>query len=312
MQQRFFLFIFLLISYASQSQQSFPATRVVYDSPWIFNNLKLIPIRYTNNDRPATPYDKKIISLQSAINTKKIKISELPGATNADRRVLVMVNTGKDEILVNSGEIVSGGKQDRIIANSFVIKPGKEKNYADVFCVEKNRWQKRPKNFKYTRPADMALRKAMDIHQLQSAIWKEIDKQYKDRDTTSETWDYKELYTAKRFLEEDTSYIKYFTTKFAASDSNYAGFIAVTGNKIIGAELYAEARFVNTIFISMMRSYAATAILTGDDPVVPNSKVAAFINPVLNDKTRDEYLKGRGKAYTVNKKIIHIVVHGDE
>jgi hypothetical protein len=58
----------------------------------------------------------------------------------ADVNQLVLVNRGKKPLLLLAGEVVSGGKQDRIIAKDRIVPIGAEPLPLDVFCVEHGRW----------------------------------------------------------------------------------------------------------------------------------------------------------------------------
>jgi hypothetical protein len=53
---------------------------------------------------------------------------------------LVLVNRGKRPLLLLAGEVVSGGKQDRIIGKDRIVPVGAEPLPLDVFCVEHGRW----------------------------------------------------------------------------------------------------------------------------------------------------------------------------
>jgi hypothetical protein len=298
------------------AQSSFPRVKVEYDSAkaWTFENLQIIPIRYIGGGGKAIPalQNTKLISLQEAVRKEKVKISEIPGASNADVKVLIMRNTGKETIIINSGEIVSGGKQDRIIAETTIIPPGKEKHYIDVFCVEKGRWSRRPKGFGYHRSADVALRRVMDIEKLQQKIWEQIEGQYKASGKSSDTWAYKNLYKDPRFIEADSAYVKFFTNKFAQSDSNYAGFIAITSNQIIVTDLFATKEMTSAAFLTLLRSYSATAITLGETPEVPMPAVKKFMDPILSDdRTRDRYVSQRGRVFKYEGKVIQITAYGD-
>src|SRR4029079_8804388 len=52
---------------------------------------------------------------------------------------LVIDNKGDKAIFVLAGTLVKGGKQDRQIAQDFIIPPGKTVP-VDAFCVEHGRW----------------------------------------------------------------------------------------------------------------------------------------------------------------------------
>src|SRR6201997_2830855 len=53
---------------------------------------------------------------------------------------LVLVNNSKRPLLLLAGEIVSGGKQDRVIGNDRIVPPESDPIDLSVFCVEPGRW----------------------------------------------------------------------------------------------------------------------------------------------------------------------------
>lgn len=53
---------------------------------------------------------------------------------------LVLINRSKRPLLLLAGELVSGGKQDRIIGKDRIVPAGSEPLPLDVFCVEHGRW----------------------------------------------------------------------------------------------------------------------------------------------------------------------------
>jgi len=53
---------------------------------------------------------------------------------------LVLVNNSKRPLLLLAGEIVSGGKQDRVIGKDRIIPPESDPVDLSVFCVEPGRW----------------------------------------------------------------------------------------------------------------------------------------------------------------------------
>ena len=53
---------------------------------------------------------------------------------------LVLVNNSKRPLLLLAGEIVSGGKQDRVIGKDRIVPPESDPIDLSVFCVEPGRW----------------------------------------------------------------------------------------------------------------------------------------------------------------------------
>ncbi len=60
---------------------------------------------------------------------------------------LVLVNNSKRPLLLLAGEIVTGGKQDRIIAKDRIVPVGAEPIDLSVFCIEHGRWTESSNTF---------------------------------------------------------------------------------------------------------------------------------------------------------------------
>jgi hypothetical protein len=66
---------------------------------------------------------------------------------NAQVNTLVLLNDSKRPLILLAGEIVMGGKQDRIIARDRVVAPESDPIDLSVFCVEPERWVQEKVNF---------------------------------------------------------------------------------------------------------------------------------------------------------------------
>jgi hypothetical protein len=77
------------------------------------------------------------ITLDQALREKKAILHET-GTTN-----LSIENLSEVPIFIESGDIVKGGQQDRMIANDLIIPPGKSQIPVAAFCVEHDRSFKR-------------------------------------------------------------------------------------------------------------------------------------------------------------------------
>lgn len=296
----------------ANAQFDFPL-EVQYDSVWTYKSLKLIPLKFVSDPGKKiqpTAQSENLLSLADAMKQKKVSVKELVTKEGSDRTVLVVKNFSKNNIVVNSGDVVTGGKQDRMISETTIIPPGRQKKYLNVYCVEKGRWDDKSKAFKYYAPADPKLKNVMDVKRTQREIWKAIDDRYKASNKKSETSAYKDA--PKATADVDTGYIRFFTRKFIESDRNFAGFIAVTGNTIIGTNLYANASLHDVQFADNLAAYVSVAVSQGAVPVIQNQVVESFIRPILSDeKTRNKFLEKHGRVFKSEGKIIHIVAYGD-
>ncbi len=60
---------------------------------------------------------------------------------------LVLVNNSKRPLLLLAGEIVTGGKQDRVIAKDRIVPAGGDPIDLSVFCIEPGRWTESSEKF---------------------------------------------------------------------------------------------------------------------------------------------------------------------
>src|SRR6202043_1491513 len=66
---------------------------------------------------------------------------------DAEVNRLVLVNNSKRPLLLLAGEIVTGGKQDRVIGKDRIVPAESDPVDLSVFCVEPGRWVATSQNF---------------------------------------------------------------------------------------------------------------------------------------------------------------------
>ena len=308
----FFMLMFAFVHTAS-AQLTYNELSIQYDSPWTFRKLQLIPIRFKaagNGDAgfiKINAYNKPVISFSDALNQHKIIIKENTSG-GADVSTLMVKNKSKDNILLLSGDMIQGGKQDRAFGKTTIIPAGKNKNYVPVFCIEKGRWDDRARPFKHAGTAAAGVRKQIDVTQRQSKIWKQIDNELATKNKRNQTSAYLKAYNDSTI--DDTSYLRFFINKMKNSDSTFAGFIAVTGTRIINSEIFSGADLLLSAYIDMIKSYVHS--ITNDDglPNKTHNELKVFTDKFMPDKaTQKKYLSANGRMYYDNGNIIHIVAY---
>ena len=80
------------------------------------------------------------LTLDEALGKRVVKVHET-GNVNE----LQIENLGSDEVFVQSGDIVKGGQQDRVLTVSLVLPPKSGRIPIASFCVEQGRWAARGK-----------------------------------------------------------------------------------------------------------------------------------------------------------------------
>src|SRR5882672_9192738 len=72
-----------------------------------------------------------------------------PARDGAQVNRLVLVNNSKRPLVLLAGEIVTGGKQDRVIGKDRIVPADSDPIDLDVFCVEPGRWVGRSEKFEF-------------------------------------------------------------------------------------------------------------------------------------------------------------------
>ena len=260
----------------------FITIRIEYDSGWTYKNLTLIPIRFKTEGYPLFYFPTRLISLKEAMQSGKIKFKEFYFEKDATVRILKVDNSSNDYVLLQDGEMITGGKQDRMLAESKIIYPNQKDQFVDVFCIEQNRWDKKPKPFKYAGAADDNLKRIMNQTNQQQFIWKEIDRRLYINGQFSKTAAYLELHNSHE--KEDTAYSNFFTQKMQTSDSMFAGFIALTDTSVISCEVFATT------------------------PDMPYKRLKIFTDALFENEDKQKiFLQKHGKAFICEKKVFHII-----
>lgn len=299
-----------MASLSGGAQLTYKELRVDYDSGWTFRSLKLIPIRFKaqeTSEEPGVNRGKKTITLATAMEEHKVKVQEMQYEQGADVNWLQVTNHSRQDVFIQAGEIVAGGKQDRMIAETRFIAPGST-DYIHVFCVEKRRWSEKAKPFSYAGIANTKVRKAMDMKARQADVWKEIDNEFAAEKKKSETWSYLDLY--KDASDADTAFLSYFLRKYAECERNLAGFVFVGPTGVASVEIFATPDLLDITFENMLRSYIATFAAINSPARGDQSAVKSFLDKILmNEEAQRSYVMAHGQIHTGNKKILHLVAY---
>ncbi len=84
---------------------------------------------------------------------------------------LVLINRGPKPILLLAGEVVAGGKQDRIIGKDRIVPVGAEPLPLDVFCVESGRWSSGSRFASAKMMVHPSVREKAAVEQNQHQVW---------------------------------------------------------------------------------------------------------------------------------------------
>jgi hypothetical protein len=300
--------LFTLIIFLQSScifcQITYQQVYVDYDSSWEFRNLKIIPVRAKG---PAT---LPVVSLSSAIRHGWVTITERGTASTENVHWLRINNNSDKSLLISSGEMITGGRQDRIVSKDTILEPTGADQYVPAMCVEEGRWSEKEKKFQHAGHTNPSLRKVIDQSKNQLLIWKEIYNQLEAANLHTATLAYSALRTDKKISAEAASYYQFFTNSIRQSDSSMVGFICVTGDKILGTDIFSASNIFYDEVPSILTGYIEAAIVNGRAPKIPDADVKAFADKILSDELQqEEYCRKNGKLFKFRDRVIHVTAY---
>ena len=113
---------------------AFGQTETRVSAPYTHKNLTIFLIHGAD-----VSSSKDLITLQEAMEMKVFKVYE----TDDVNELIVENISPKYDVFIQSGDIVKGGKQDRVLAISIIIPRMSGKVSIEAFCVESDRWEGR-------------------------------------------------------------------------------------------------------------------------------------------------------------------------
>jgi hypothetical protein len=305
------ILLFFFAALAAKAQLTYNNNlRVDYDSAWTYKNLKVIPIRY-KGPRVGLPLLSKTISLSNALAKGLVTVQERGTTAVENVHWLSLVNNSDKDVYVASGEIMAGGRQDRMVTKDTLVMARSGRIDLPVMCVEEGRWSEKDKKFTYKKMANMRLRKVLDLSRSQVHIWREINAQLDSSKIKSKNLAYLAREKDKKFVQLQNEYWNFFKQKFQQPDSNIVGVVCMSGNRIIGSDIFVSSDLFYGQLASMMLGYIEDATIYGSNPVtVTNTKVQAYLDQFLkSEEQQEEFVKKNGKLFKAGGKAIHLTTY---
>lgn len=304
------LLILILLLYGqlqAQSQLTYENLYVDYDSAWQYGNLKVVPIRWKGTGLPASPLPGETITLNQALQLGYARISERGTASTENVHWLIIENLSNKNIFIPGGDIIAGGRQDRMISRDTIMLAKESRMQVPVMCVEEGRWSDKEKKFTYQKQANLHLRKVLDRDKNQVLIWREIFNELDKDKVKAGTYAYLARGQDKKFTALEKEYWNFFQQKIKNSDSTIVGVVCVSGNKVIGCDIFAASNLFYGQLEPMLHGYIDDAIVHGSKVTITDAKIKAYMDELLRDEaSQAAFIKVNGKAFWYNGKIIHI------
>ena len=221
----------------------------------------------------------------------------------AQVNTLVLVNNSKLPLILLAGEIVTGGKQDRVVSKDRIVPAESDPVDLGVFCVEPHRWVESTSKFD-THASVMAqpsVRKKAMAEKDQQQVWNEVnsakttmaaraaaspappgmsggDYAYATRqlDATSSYAKARENPAVEKQVESITEPMQksYESLIKQLRNQNAVGVVVAVKGRVVWADLFASTSLLDKYWPKLLQSYAAEALTTPGDHRDVNAKEA--------------------------------------
>jgi ARG/rhodanese/phosphatase superfamily protein len=265
--------------------------------PVNYENISIFPVVSAS-----TQDTSAFLTLDEGLSTGEVLVSEQGAAglartrdgrpvvipqynnTGASVNQLVLVNRSKRPLLLLAGELVSGGKQDRIIAKDRIVAPGSDPLPLDVFCVEHGRWSSGSQFNAAKTIVHPSVREQAALKQDQQEVWSAVtsgstaqpapaapearlsSRAVADAITLeAPTQSYTKIYEKGRVGGSVDEFVEQVQKRFSRTTTNLkgehvVGVVVAYGGEVAWSDIFASADLFDHYWSKLLRSYAVEAL----------------------------------------------------
>jgi hypothetical protein len=250
-------------------------------APLTHANLAVFPVVST----AAKPNPAEYLVLDEGMKSGLVAVVEK--GDGADVNQLELRNRSNRPLFLMAGEVVIGGKQDRIIGKNTIVGP-RSTEKVPVFCVEHGRWSGRKAEFSTAQAlAHTELRKKASFSN-QGEVWKEVSAKNAKRKLSSSTETYRGVAQDSSVTKSIESYDKAIRPRLAAMarKDRMVGFVVALDGKVVAIETFASPTLFQKFQDKLLRSYYVEAIDHAFDAARPPAAPAAAAITGFADRAR--------------------------
>ena len=202
---------------------------------------------------------------------------------------LVLINHSKRPLLLLAGELVSGGKQDRVIGKDRIVPAGAPPLPLDVFCVEHGRWTGGSQFAAALTIVHPSVREKAAVDQKQTEVWDAVRSGSTSAQaaasppspsaaprlsaralneviaSSAPTQSYAKIYEGSRVGGSVDSFVDELQRRFSHATSGLkgervVGVVVAYGGEVDWSDIFASGDLFDHYWHKLLRSYAVEAL----------------------------------------------------
>ena len=225
---------------------------------------------------PASSPVLDVATFDEARGRAELVVTERPQAAVS---TLVTENRGKRHVLLLAGEIVLGGKQNRVVAHDVLLPPLSGPREITVFCVEQGRWAGNTKDFggqgTFAAPA---LRSELLAKPTQAQVWQEVDRTARRAAAPSPTGSYQAVFDKPDVKAHQEVTERVIDRKMPAGACGAAVFV---GESFAGLDLFQDVGLFAREWLKLLRAHAVETYGRPQNVGVSEAALRAEVNDLL-------------------------------
>jgi len=200
--------------------------------------------------RPSMPLE--ITTLDEARKRGQLAFAERDQARVPD---LVVDNRGKTHVLLLAGEILVGGKQNRVLGEDLLLPPLSGPRSVGVYCVEARRWNDGRRDFESKGSfAAPGLRSQVLSRADQGRVWAEVDRYAREAAAPSPTASFQAIYDKAEVRAHVEA-----TERELPAPGGTLGAAVFVGDRLTGIDLFHDPALFTRLWPKLLRAHALEA-----------------------------------------------------
>jgi ARG/rhodanese/phosphatase superfamily protein len=292
--------------------------------PVTYENISVFPV-VASYGQDTTAF----LTLEEGLATGEVVVSErsyeemvrgrdgrpiyIPQTTGASVNQLVLLNRSKRPLLLLAGELVSGGKQDRVIGKDRIVPVGAPPLPLDVFCVEHGRWTGSSQFAAALTIVHPSVRERAAVDQVQTEVWDAVRSGTTSKLAAPEapapqisesrlqaaiagnahTEAYEKIYQSSAVGVSIDGFVAEVQRRFANATSGLkgervVGVVIAYGGEVAWSDIFASGDLFDHYWHKLLRSYAVEALARPTVRAVASRESASEFLRRLNGRETQE------------------------
>lgn len=194
--------------------------------------------------------DTDYLSMGEALNRGDLEVREKGSASVPS---LQARNSGSRSVLLLAGEIVSGGKQNRVLQGDLLLSPRSGWTELPVLCIEHGRWDGRSEFKDSPSVALLSVRSAAQSGAGQQHVWEEVGRSSAQLGAASPTQDLQAAQESPEVREAVGRYRDEFRRHWKREA---VGMVVARWGRVVGADVFCNADVFLKHRDRLLESYA--------------------------------------------------------